>query len=124
MSGTVREVSAPTPPSAEHTMSPEGAARLARLSPEERSIAPDGQERSTTRAEGHEDTLGRFPTREEADRAREAHNRKMVEDADGGTANTETGEYTPPARPDQPQADAPVDISVIPELAVPQTLAP
>jgi hypothetical protein len=46
----------------------------------------------------------------------------MVRDADGGEANTETGEYTPPARPDP--EPAPVDLNVIPELAVPQDLAP
>jgi hypothetical protein len=110
----IREVSPPTTAAPQHTMSREGLARLAALSPEEKMIAPDGQETSEHRTRA-------FPTRAEAD-AERAANAKLVEDADGGTANTETGEYTPPGRPDP--EPAPVDISTIPELAVPQHLAP
>src|SRR4030095_13280256 len=41
---------------------------------------------------------------------------KLVTDADGGTANVETGEYTAPPAPEQPTAPTPVVLDTVDPL--------
>jgi hypothetical protein len=93
MSGTVREVGMPDAAPPQHTMSPEGAARLAALTPEQLQ-----------------------PPQKAADEP------KVVKDADGNVANLENGTYEPAPKPDgQAERTTPapeVDVSIIPELAV------
>jgi hypothetical protein len=97
----IREVAAPGSIAApQHTMSPEGAARLAAL---EAGVVAKPEELKVS-----------------------AGTPNTVKDADGGTANLEDGTFTPPARPDpQPGERQPnVDIlEAIPEAFVPEKYA-
>jgi hypothetical protein len=93
----IHEVSAPASTTASnHTMSAEGAARLAALAPDQKQIPSESTE----------------PAQEPT---------PVVKDADGGEANVATGEYK---APDKPRPPVEVDLEAIPQLAVSDVFRP